>query len=77
MDQWQLEELAKILRKARVVAVTDGLPPETLRKLFVETAPTVEEAVADCLKRYGDDATIAVVPKGPYVIGQVASRTSA
>lgn len=71
MDQWQLEELAKILRKARVVAVTDGLPPETLRKLFVETAPSVEEAVADCLKRYGNDATIAVVPKGPYVIGQI------
>jgi lactate racemase len=72
MDQWQLEELAKILRKARVVAVSDGLPPETLKKLFVETAPTVEEAVADCLERYGAGATIAVVPKGPYVIGEVA-----
>lgn len=71
MDQWQLEELAKILRKARVVAVSDGLPPETLKRLFVETAPTVEEAVADCLERYGSDATIAVVPKGPYVIGEV------
>lgn len=71
MDQWQLEELAKILRKARVVAVTDGLPPETLGKLFVETASTVEEAVADCLGRYGADATIAVVPKGPYVIAEV------
>ena len=71
MDQWQLEELAKILRKARVVAVTDSLPPETLKKLFVETASTVEEAVADCLARYGSDATIAVVPKGPYVIAEV------
>lgn len=71
MDQWQLEELAKILRKARVVAVTDGLPAETLQKLFVESAPSVEEAVADCLTRYGSDATIAVVPKGPYVIGEV------
>ena len=73
MDQWQLEELAKILRKARVVVVTDGLPAETLRKLFVETAPTVEDAVDDCLARYGSDATIAVVPKGPYVIGEVES----
>ncbi len=72
MDQWQLEELAKILRKARVVAITDGLPAETLRKLFVETAPSVEDAVADCLSRYGSDATIAVVPKGPYVIAEVS-----
>ena len=36
MDQWQLEELAKVLRKARVVVVTDGLPEETLGKLFVK-----------------------------------------
>ena len=72
MDQWQLEELAKILRKARVVAITDGLPIETLKGLFVETAPTVEDAVDDCLTRYGSEATIAVVPKGPYVIGEVA-----
>lgn len=71
MDQWQVEELAKVLRKARVVAVTDGLPAETLQKLFVESALSVEDAVADCLARYGKDATIAVVPKGPYVIAQV------
>jgi nickel-dependent lactate racemase len=71
MDQWQLEELAKILRKARVVVVSDGLPAETLRKLFVEAAPSVEDAVAECLARYGSSASIAVVPKGPYVIAQV------
>ncbi len=71
MDQWQLEELAKILRKARVVVVTEGLPRETLQRLFVESAPSVEDAVAECLARYGSNATIAVVPKGPYVIAQV------
>lgn len=72
MDQWQVEELAKIRRKARVVAVTDGLPAQTLEGLFVETAASVEAAVADCLARYGRDATIAVVPKGPYVLAEVA-----
>ncbi|MHB8900280.1 MAG: nickel-dependent lactate racemase family protein [Thermoguttaceae bacterium] len=76
MDQWQLEELAKVRRKARVVAVTDGLSAETLRSLFVEAAPTVEDAVAECLDRYGPGATIAVIPKGPYVIAQVDSLRS-
>jgi lactate racemase len=71
-DQWQLEEQAKVLRKARVKVVTDGLDAETLRRLFVEPAKSVEAAVADCLKEYGPDATIAVIPKGPYVIAQVA-----
>jgi len=71
MDQWQLEELAKVLRKARVKVVTDGLPPETVESLFVESAPTVEKAVADSLAKYGQDCSIAVIPKGPYVLAQV------
>jgi nickel-dependent lactate racemase len=72
MDQWQLEEMAKVRRKARIVVVTRGLSPEQLSRLFVESAPTVEEAVADCLRRYGPDATIAVMPKGPYLVADVA-----
>jgi nickel-dependent lactate racemase len=72
MDQWQLEELAKVCRKAKVKVVSDGLPAETLDKLFVQSAPSVEQAVADSLAEYGDDATLAVIPKGPYVLAQVA-----
>ncbi len=72
MDQWQLEELAKVCRKAKVKIVSDGLPAETINKLFVESAPSIEQAVADSLFEYGDDATMAVIPKGPYVLAQVA-----
>lgn len=71
LDQWQLEELAKVRRKANVKVVTQGLPPETVNRLFVESAPSVETAVADCLKQYGPEATIAVIPKGPYVLATV------
>ena len=39
MDQWQLEELAKVRRKARVKIVSDGLPPDVLSSCFVESAP--------------------------------------
>ena len=70
-DQWQLEEQAKVLRKAKVKVVTDGLDAKTLRRLFVEPAASVEAAIADCLTEYGPNATIAVIPKGPYVIAQV------
>ena len=69
--QWQLEELAKVRRKAKVRVVTDGLPPETLRRLFVEPAPTVETAIADALAEHGPQATIAVIPEGPYVIAEL------
>jgi len=68
MDQWQLEEFVRVSRKARIKVVSDGLPAETLRRLFVEPAPSVEAAVAEALALYGPDATIAAIPKGPYVI---------
>ena len=72
MDQWQLQELAKVRRKAKVKMVSDGLPAETLNRLFVESAPSVEAAVADSLAEYGEHATMAVIPKGPYVLAQLA-----
>lgn len=72
LDQWQLEELAKVRRKAQVKVVSDGLPAETIDRLFVQSAPSVEDAVADSLAEYGDEAKIAVIPKGPYVLATVA-----
>lgn len=72
LDQWQLEELAKVRRKARVRYVSDGLPAETLAKLFVEPAESVEAAIAEALIEHGPDARIAVVPKGPYVLPVLA-----
>jgi nickel-dependent lactate racemase len=72
MDQWQLEEMAKVLRKARIRVVTDGLPPERLNQLFVESSPTVEQAVCEALDHYGPAATLAVIPAGPYVVATVA-----
>jgi nickel-dependent lactate racemase len=72
MDQWQLEELAKVVERCKVKVVSHGLPPQTLRRCHVEPVPTVEQAVADCLAEYGPRARIAVIPKGPYVLPYVA-----
>ena len=76
MDQWQLEELAKARKKAQIKVVTDGLTPETIGRLYVDSSPTVESAVAECLKQYGSEASIAVIPKGPYVMAAVAPPPS-
>jgi lactate racemase len=72
MDQWQLEELAKVVKHCRVKVVSHGLSAATLRGCHVEPAATVEAAVADCLADYGTNARIAVIPKGPYVLPYVA-----
>lgn len=73
MDQWQLEELAKVVERCRVKVVSDGLASETLRRCHVQPAASVEKAVADCLAEYGPQAQVAVIPKGPYVLPYVGS----
>jgi lactate racemase len=72
MDQWQLEKMAAVSRRAKIKVVSDGLPSETLNRLFVQACPSVEAAIAECMQEYGPDATIAVIPKGPYVVAEVA-----
>jgi nickel-dependent lactate racemase len=72
MDQWQLEELAKVVERCQVKVVTQGIPAATLRRCYVEPAVSVEAAVAGCLQEYGPNARIGVIPKGPYVLPYVA-----
>lgn len=72
MDQWQLEELAKVRRHAQVIVVSDGLSRETLEEFFVSAADSVEEALERALADHGPQARIAVIPKGPYVLAACA-----
>jgi lactate racemase len=73
LDQWQLEKLGHVCKKARPRFVTRGLSAETMKSLFVDSVPSVEQAVAEALVDYGPNARIAVVPKGPYVLPVVAA----
>jgi nickel-dependent lactate racemase len=74
VDQWHLEECARIARDMDVVLVADGIPAEQRTQLFIRSAVTVEAALAEGLARYGEDASIAVIPKGPYTLVGVQPR---
>lgn len=74
IDQWMVQHLCQVLRKARVVLVTDGLPVETVQRLWAEAAPSVEAALANVLPRYGNAPHVAVLPQGPYVLATVRGR---
>ena len=73
MAEWQLVRLKQVLAHCRVEVVRGGLPAEVLRRCRVEPVATVEQAVADSLAEYGPQATLVVIPKGPYVLPVVAS----
>lgn len=67
-DQWQIEELARVAQRHKIYCVCDGIPASILSQLFVTPAVTVEEAIDMATVEHGSSSTIAVIPKGPYVI---------
>ena len=72
IDQWQLEELAKVARKADNYSLyrRNPLPPNGA-KLFVHPLKSAQEGVDAILARYGEDVQIAAIPEGPYVLAQL------
>jgi len=74
IDQWMVQHLCQVLRKAEVLVVTDGLDADTVNALLVSAAPSVEDALQCALARHGSDAHVAVLPQGPYVLGTVGGR---
>jgi nickel-dependent lactate racemase len=76
-EQWQLQELAKVLQQGKVKVITSGVPAETLQKFFVVPCASVEEAVAEAMKEYGANASIAVIPQGRSVLAVAKQKEPA
>ncbi len=75
IDQWQLEEYAKAARKAHIILVSDGLSRKEKEAMHVAWAQTVEDALNTAFKRHGNDAQVAVIPKGPYILAEIEPPT--
>ena len=71
IDQWQLEELAKAIRKADVYFYSDKIPYEQQKNLFVNPLRSPNEGIETALKKYGKNAKIAAIPDGPYILAKV------
>ncbi len=74
IDQWQLEMLAHALKKAEVFAFAPGLDSDTLGKLFVTPFDSIQEALEAALAKYGQKASLAVLPQGPYLLPVLKGR---
>ena len=72
VDQWQLQEFTRVARKAEVILVSHGLTEEQRGAMHVNWAPSVEDALGAAFKRHGGNAGIAVIPKGPYILADLA-----
>ena len=76
IDQWQLEELAKVARKADIYFYTDGIPFQQLSKLFVFPLKNPQEGIEQFIARYGEDVQIAAIPEGPYILTKIDNGSS-
>ncbi|MBI3786343.1 MAG: nickel-dependent lactate racemase [Deltaproteobacteria bacterium] len=74
VDQWMVQHLCQVRRKAQVVVVTDGLAPQLFQGLMGRWAPSVEAALREMSQRYGRHMRVAVIPQGPYVLPTVRGR---
>ena len=77
IDQWQIEEMGIVRRRAAIQCYSDGLDAETLRRCHVEPVADVEGAVRAALEAHGPDSRLYVIPEGPYVTPVVENRSSA
>jgi len=71
VDQWQLEELAKVTRRAEVYLVSRGISPSDRSQMPIKVVETVEDALEEAFRKHGPQAKVAVIPQGPYVLARV------
>jgi len=67
-DQWQVQVLARILEKHRVIVVCDPPVRAAVREMKMEAAGSLDEAVAAALAEKGRHARIVVIPDGVSVV---------
>lgn len=67
-DQWQAQILIRVLRKARVIFLSDA-PDDMVRALHMIPAHSLEEALELAEKLLGDpNASVTAIPDGVSVI---------
>jgi nickel-dependent lactate racemase len=76
VDQWQLEKLGLVTRKAEVLFYTPGLPPDFHATVWGRVFSSVETAIEALSAGLPVGARIALMPEGPYVLAKVASQSA-
>jgi nickel-dependent lactate racemase len=68
VDQWQLQEMMKVLQHAgEVMIVSDGISSESLGKFLLTPVPTIKTALELARAKHGMEARAVFIPEGPYV----------
>ena len=66
-DQWQVQKLAQVLLKNKVIVVTKNIPHSILSEMNLIPASNIDEAMEIACRETSCNRIIAI-PEGPYII---------
>lgn len=72
-DQWEIQILARILMKADIYVISK-LNEDEIGNIGLKYATTVEDAIKKCLREYGSNASILILPNGPTILPLLKDR---
>ena len=67
-DQWEIQILARILAKFRVVLVCNPAVRPIAEEMGLKTAPTIQQAYESALAEQGGSSRVTIIPDGISVI---------
>lgn len=67
-EQWGSQIMAMVLGTHEVFYVTDPATEQILKDMHIQYYPSIQEALAEALKRKGKNASITAIPEGTSVI---------
>ena len=70
-EQWQVQKLIHVLKKARFMIFSEGLSKEQAELGFGEKIDSIEQGLELAFQRLGPDAKVIVIPEGPYVVAEI------
>ena len=75
-DQWEAQIQALVQLKADVYLRSDGLSDEQITGALLKQCRRIEDTVSALRQRYGQGATICVMPEGPQTVAYVQNVQS-
>jgi nickel-dependent lactate racemase len=70
-DMWQAHVQALVCGQADVYFHTRHLTPEQITRALLKPCVSIEHTVAQLLEKYGEEATICILPEGPQTVPYV------
>lgn len=72
-DQWAVQVIVEIVKKAKVKIYSNGLSDEQIRMAWMEPIQNLQKALEDAFAEHGPKASLCLLPEGPQVIPTVVA----